>query len=140
MWINELDHLKVIVGRKDGNLHEAFVLAYDILHEINGYVPFERDDDQFGYLTLSPSIIGTGMKASVRLKLPFLGDEPVFREEICSQHNLACEDAITNNARIDNFFQLSNKRTYGLTETEILQEVYRGVREIISIETRYKEP
>ena len=141
VWINELDHVKVIVGRKDGNLHEAFRLAYDILHQINAHISFERDDDRFGYLTLSPSIIGTGLKASVRLQLPFLGDENLFRNEICSQHNLVCEDITTlnNNAEINNFFQLSNKRTYGLTEAEILQDVYRGVREIINIESHYKE-
>ena len=141
MWINESDHLKVVVGRKDGNLYEAFAAAYDILNEINGYITYERDDEQFGYVTISPSMVGTGLKASVRLRLPFLGQEEMFRDEICFQHNLTCEEAITNNNdEIDNFFQLSNKRTYGLTETEILQEVYRGVREIISIEQRYKEP
>ena len=141
VWINESDHIKVVVGRKDGNLYEAFVAAYDILNEINGYISFERDIDQFGYLTISPSTVGTGLKASVRMRLPFLGEENLFRDEICHQHNLICENAITNkNDQIEHFYELSNKRTFGLTETEILQDVYRGVREIISIETRYKEP
>ena len=140
MWINESDHLKIMVGRKDGNLYEAFLHAYAILSEINAHVAFQRDDGQFGYLTLSPAIIGTGLKASVRLKLPFLGEEPVFRDEICTQHNLDCKDAISNNVSVDNFFELSNKRTYALSEGNILQEVYRGVREIINIEKRYKEP
>ena len=141
MWVNEADHLKVVVGRKDVNLYEAFVLAYDILNEINGYITYEKDDEQFGYLTISPSMVGTGLKASVRLSLPFLGEEEMFRNEMCLQHNLVCEDAITNNNQdqIESFFQLSNKRTFGLTETDILQEVYRGVREIINIEKRYKE-
>ena len=129
-----------MVGRKDGNLYDAFILAYDILNEINAHIAFQRDDDQFGYLTLSPAIIGTGLKVSVRLKLPFLGEEPIFRDEICAQHNLECKDAITNNSSVDNFFELSNKRTYALSEANILQEVYRGVREIINIERRYKEP
>ena len=125
-----------MVGRKDGNLYEAFVAAYDILNEINGYLGFERDGDHFGYLTISPSMVGTGLKASVRMRLPFLGEENLFRNEICSQHNLVCDNAITNNNdQIEHFYQLSNKRTFGLTETEILQEVYRGVQEIISIET-----
>ena len=139
MWINESDHLKIMVGRKDGNLYNAFTLAYDMVNEINAHVAFQRDDDQFGYLTLSPAMIGTGLKASVRLKLPFLGEEAIFRDEICAQHNLACKHAITNNADVDNFFELSNKRTYALSEANILQEVYRGVREIINIERRYKE-
>ena len=75
VWINESDHIKVVVGRKDGNLYEAFVAGYDILNEINGYISFERDNDQFGYLTISPSTVGTGLKASVRMRLPFLGEE-----------------------------------------------------------------
>ena len=130
-----------MVGRKDGNLHEAFIAAYDILNEINGYLGFERDADQFGHLTISPSMVGTGLKASVRMRLPFLGEETLFRNEICSQHNLVCDNAITNNNdQIEHFYQLSNKHTFGITETELLQEVYRGVREIISIETRYKQP
>ena len=142
VWVNESDHLKCVVGRKDGNLYEAFLVAYEILNEINGYLSYERDNEQFGYLTISPSMVGTGLKASVRLRLPFLGDEEIFRNEICSQHGLVCEDAITNNhdPKLNNFFQLSNKCTYGQTETEILQGVYRGVREVISIESRYKQP
>ena len=81
------------------------------------------------------------MKASFRMRLPFLGEENLFRDEIFHQHNLAFEDAITNkNDNIEHFYEISNKRTFGLTETEILQDVYRGVREIINIETRYKEP
>ena len=140
-WVNESDHLKIVVGRKDGNLYQAFVLAYNILNEINGHIKFERDDDQFGNLSVSPSMVGTGLKASVRLKLPFLGQEPLFRDQICSQHGLACEEAITNSDdQMDNFFELSNKHTYGLTEIEILQEVYKGSREIINIEKRYKDP
>ena len=86
-----------MVGRKDGNLYEAFVTAYDMLNEINGYIGFEHDKDQFGYLTVSPSMVGTGLKASVRMRLPFLGEEHIFRDEISHQHNLICEKAITNN-------------------------------------------
>ena len=86
-------------------------------------------------------MVGTGLKASVRMRLPFLGEENLFRDEICHQHNLTFEDAITNkNDDIEHFYEVSNKRTFGITETELLQDVYRGVREIISIETRYKEP
>ena len=86
-------------------------------------------------------MVGTGLKASVRMRLPFLGEENLFRDEICHQHNLTFEEAITNNNDdIEHFYEVSNKRTFGITETELLQDVYRGVREIISIETRYKEP
>ena len=50
-------------------------------------------------------MVGTGLKASVRMRLPFLGEENLFRDEICHQHNLAFEDAITNkNDDIEHFY------------------------------------
>jgi len=138
IWVNEADHLKVIVGRKDSNLRAAFESAHQVLSQIDKVVAMSRDDETFGFLTASPGMVGTGLKASARMQLPFLGSEPVFREEICSQHNLICERL--PHPQINCFFEVSNKRKFGLTEVQILRELYRGLREIIDIESRYRQP
>jgi len=133
-----------VVGHKDGNLYQAFTTAYAIANEMASQpnITFQRDDEQFGYLTLSPAMIGTGLKVAVRLRLPFLSEEPLFRNDLCSQHSLVCTEVATNNddVQMGSFFELSNKGKYGISETTILQEVYRGVRAVIDIECRYHQP
>ena len=137
IWINEADHLKIVVGRKDADLAAAFRHIHQVAAQIQKFVSVSLDS-QFGYLTSSPGLVGTGLKASVRMHLPFLGSEPIFREEICNQHNLICEKI--PHEKIDDFYEVSNKRKFGITEAHVIRELYRGIQEVIDLESRYKQP
>ena len=92
-----------------------------------------------GYITMSPALIGSGLKIYVYIKLPYLGLEEAFRQEILDQHGLECvsskQQFTLSNSKI---FVLANKRTFGLTESEILSNINRGLREMIAIENKYK--
>ena len=73
------------------------------------------------------------------MKLPYLGLEESFRQEILDQHGLECVNSkqlfTLSKSKI---FVLANKRTFGLTESEILSNMNRGLREMITIENKYQ--
>ena len=84
---------------------------------------------------MSPALIGSGLKIYVYMKLPYLGLEDTFRQEILDQHGLECVNSKQPKSKI---FVLANKRTFGLTESEILSNMNKGLREMITIENKFK--
>ena len=99
-------------------------------------------DADFGHLTTSPGLVGTGLQICARMKLPFLGSEPMFRQELCQQHDLLCHQLPVRGqiTKSTYHFEVSNKHKFGLSESDIYHEFVRGVQEIIDIESRYKQP
>ena len=87
---------------------------------------------------MSPALIGSGLKIFVYVKLPYLGQEESFRQDILDQYGLDCVKA--KHTLSDNrIFVLSNRRTFGLTESEILSSVHRCLKEMIAIEQKFKD-
>ena len=43
IWINEVDHLKVVVGRKDSDLLTTFNTAHQVLQQIEAVVDVTKD-------------------------------------------------------------------------------------------------
>jgi protein-arginine kinase len=83
------------------------------------------------------------MKAQALVRLPYLSKEPQFLGDICSQRYLSFEPvyattpsgkAIKSEAK----FLVQNIRTFGLTELDIVMDLYSGVKEIVDIENRFK--
>lgn len=139
VWINESEHFKLGVVQKDGNLKSVFQRLMLNVENFWNYFKWVQDEDNLGYITMSPALIGSGLKIYVYIKLPYLGLEEAFRLEILDQHGLECvsskQQFTLSNSKI---FVLANKRTFGLTESEILSNINRGLREMIAIENKYK--
>ena len=92
-----------------------------------------------GFVTMSPALIGSGLKIYVYMKLPYLGLEDTFRQEILDQHGLECVNSKQQfTLSKSKIFVLANKRTFGLTESEILSNMNRGLREMIAIENKFE--
>ena len=64
------------------------------------------------------------------------GLEEEFRKEIMDHHGLECVKADLTLAD-HKMFVVSNRKTFGLTESEILSSVHRGVKEMINLENRF---
>ena len=69
--LNEEDHIRFQVMYAAFSLDEAYRTANEIDNCLSDKLNFAFDD-RIGYLTQDPTIIGTGMKASVVLHLPGL--------------------------------------------------------------------
>ena len=139
IWINESEHIRLGIVQKDGNIKTAFQKLALNADNILPYFKIQKDPDWLGYPTMSPSMIGSGLKIYVYVKLPYLAHEDIFRQELLDQHGLECVKAKHFTLSDTKIFVLSNKRTFGLTECEILSNVYLGLREMINIEKKFKD-
>ncbi|MBN1517825.1 ATP--guanido phosphotransferase [Candidatus Sumerlaeota bacterium] len=121
--LNEEDHLRMFC------IQPGFQL-FPILSQINPLddafaerLPFAWDA-QLGYLTSCPSNTGTGIRASVMLHLPALNITDSLKPMLSqiSQRGMAVRGCYGENTEhFGDIYQISNERTLGQQEDEIIQ-------------------
>jgi len=141
IMVNEEDHLRIYSIMSGLNLLEA----YEYVDDIDNFVSKELDiayDKEFGYLTACPTNLGTGMRASVLIHLPAL----VLTKEIdkalrsFSQMGYLIRGLYGEGTQVQgNIFQITNQRTLGVSEEEIIQNLSKMVRELINYELNARE-
>ena len=98
--------------------------------------------DRLGFLTACPTNVGTGIRVSVMMHLPGLvwtkQIEKVF--EAVRRMGLAVRGLYGEGTQASgDFFQLSNQRTLGLEEEEIIQGLRSVVPRIVEYERRARQ-
>ena len=71
VWINEEDHIRIISIQKGSNLKQVYSRLVKGIKKLEKTLKFVYHE-KFGYLTFCPTNIGTGLRASVHVKLPKL--------------------------------------------------------------------
>lgn len=134
VWINEEDHLRFISmspGSDVGPVYQRLIFGVEKIAENISFARHSR----LGSLTFCPSNLGTGIRASVLIKLPKLSADYGKIEEICERFNLQIRGTYGENTDIvDGLYDLSNKRMLGLTEFEAIKTMYDGISELIKLE------
>lgn len=133
---NEEDHLRIQVIRAGFSVRAAFEAASEADRRLERRLPYAWHD-KFGYLTACPTNCGTGMRVSVMMHLPAL----VLMKQIEKVFQAATKVGLVvrgfygegTNASGD-FFQISNQRTLGMTEEQLLAVVERITPKIIEYE------
>lgn len=141
IMVNEEDHFRLQCFLPGLQLEKAWetVSCYDdYLEEQVDYAFCE----ELGYLTASPTNVGTGLRASVMLHLPAL----VLTGQINRIHSAIGQvglvvDGIFGEGTdmIGRLFQISNQVTLGQTEEEIWQNLYGVTNQIINQERAARE-
>ncbi len=133
VWVNEEDHLRIISMQKGGNLAEVYKRLVNAIKTLEKKLTFARHD-KLGFLTFCPTNVGTTLRASVHVKVPKLSAQANFKE-ICEKFNLQPRGVDgEHTASVGGVYDISNKRRLGLTEIEAVQEMRRGIEEIIRLE------
>lgn len=115
--INDDDHLKVQVFSSGFELENTLNFAIELdkkIEEVLGYATSKK----YGYLTSMPTNCGTGLKASVMVSLPALEKTRNIDKVFYNLSNFGINILELNNA-----FEISNKRTLGITEGDIIQNI-----------------
>ena len=134
--IGEEDHLKIQVFNSGLELESTLNLAIEIdkkLEEIFGYAVNKK----YGYLTACPNNLGTGLKASVKVHLPALAKTKNKQKVLQAINNFGINikgvyDDEGHNA--GDIYEICNKRTLGITENEIIQNIKAIVESVIKQE------
>ena len=115
--INDDDHLKVQVFSSGFELENTLNFAIELdkkIEEVLGYATSKK----YGYLTSMPTNCGTGLKSSVMVSLPALEKTRNIDKVFYNLSNFGINILELNNA-----FEISNKRTLGITEGDIIQNI-----------------
>ena len=141
LMVNEEDHLRFQVLASGLDFPEAFTAAAALDEKLESQLQYAFSSE-FGFLTACPTNLGTGMRASVLVHLPALvitrEIEKVLRGAIhigLAVRGLYGEGTETKG----NFFQISNQKTVGQTEWEIIETISDISRQVILYERKARE-
>ncbi len=141
IMINEEDHLRIQSITNGMSMDEAFIAANkvdDILSEKLNYAFHER----YGYLTSCPTNLGTGIRASYMLFLPALAltnsITGIARE--LSKFGITLRGTYGEGTKtIGYLYQISNQKTLGRNEEEIIAGLNEIVEQVVTQERNQRE-
>lgn len=139
VMINEEDHIREQCVLGGFNLQEAYerVDALDDILLENFSISY---DDKFGFLTASPTNLGTGMRASVMLFLPALTMMGKIDSLSISANKLGLivRGKYGENSCGEGYmYQISNEQCLGFTEEQIIQNVINVTIKICEMEEEF---
>ena len=141
IMINEEDHIRIQAVSSGMSMKKALERAEkidDIISEKFEYA----FDDKFGYLTSSPANVGTGLRASYLLFLPALtmaGKIQKLSDEIEKYGAVIRGVYGEGKDHLGNIYQISNKKTLGSKESEIVESLTHIVKQAVEQEKKRRE-
>lgn len=134
VWVNEEDQLRIISMQNGSDIGEVFERLSRAAGAIEKVAKFARDD-HLGYITSCPTNLGTGLRASVHIKLPKLAKKKTELNAIAEKYYVDIRGIHGEHTETDDgVFDISNKRRLGRSEAELVQDMYNGVAAMISKE------
>lgn len=134
VWVNEEDQLRIISMQPGSDIRQVFERLSRAVTEIEKVSKFAHDD-HLGYITSCPTNLGTGMRASVHIKLPKLSKKKDEFEKIAEKYHVQIRGAHGEHTETDDgVFDISNLRRLGRSEVELVQDMYNGVKAMIKRE------
>lgn len=136
IMINEEDHLRIQVFSSGLDIENTLNLAIELDEKIGKFLEYATSK-KYGYLTSCPSNCGTGLRASVMLHLPALKKTGSIDKVLHAVSNFEINIRGVygeNSKSIGDMYQISNKKTLGITEQEIAQNLKIVVEKIVKQE------
>ncbi|MBQ9730160.1 MAG: ATP--guanido phosphotransferase [Clostridia bacterium] len=125
VMVNEEDHLREQYILKGFDLYKA----YERINELDDFLGSKMNfayDERLGYLTACPSNLGTGMRASVMMFLPGLSKYKKIDKMMqkLKERGMTVRGVFGEGTAAEGYlYQVSNERTLGVAEMDILSEV-----------------
>ena len=86
VWVNEEDQLRIISMELGSDIQSVFQRLCNAVNAIDEKLGFQHTQ-QHGYLSSCPTNLGTGMRASVHVKIPHASEHPDFKK-ICNEFHI----------------------------------------------------
>ncbi len=136
IMVNEEDHIRIQVLRSGMDLEGAYQLCNKIDDILSETLDFAFDDT-LGYLTVSPTNLGTGLRASVLLHLPALERIQIIPQlmKTVSRMGLVIRGSYGEETGvIGSAYQIANQVTLGLSEQMEISNLQNIVRQVMESE------
>jgi len=133
VWVNEEDHMRFIAVEKGGDIKNVFTRLFKGLSLLENRLDFLYDQ-QLGYISSCPSNLGTGMRASVHIILPFLSKNIKKLLEITDKYQMQIRGENGEHSTYSEVFDISNRVRLGTTEVESIMLLNSCLIELINYE------
>jgi Arginine kinase len=140
IMINEEDHLRIQGMARGLDFVQAFQMANqvdDVLEENHTWA-FRSE---WGYLTVCPTNVGSGMRASAMLHLPALAIKKQINQLVgaIQPHGMVLRGLDGEGSEANgHIYQLSNQVTLGYSEAVILEKLNQVTKQIIELERKMR--
>ena len=138
IWCNYEDHLAIISNAKGGDVQGVFATLSKTAWALETALQAQGHcfvwDSCYGYLNSSPGKIGTGLRASVYVKLVRLGRHPEFENIIRSLRLEARAEYSQKDKRYTGIFDIANSQSLGKSEVDLINIMIHGVDKLIMLE------
>lgn len=141
IMVNEEDHLREQYIYKGFDLYKAYERISGIDDALAANYDFAFDE-KLGYITACPSNLGTGMRASVMMYLPGIATSGELKKFLPVIHagGLTVRGSFGEGTSSEGYlYQVSNQRTLGMSEREILDNMIRTTMTLCDLEIRARE-
>ena len=139
--VNEEDHFRIQSFTSGFNVDEAYENILEADRLIGNNLEYATSEE-YGYITACPTGIGTGMRVSVMLHLPGLEKigliNKIFNE--ISNLGISIRGIYGENTKGEgSIYQISNQKTLGVTEEQIIEQVKQVTHYIVKQERKARE-
>lgn len=139
IWFGEEDQLRIMCMKKGTRLDEVFTTLKDLLDTVESIdgIKFAKSQ-RYGYVTSCPSNLGTGMRASVHIKVPNLTADGTDKKakEICGPLGLSVRGTGGEHTPIgaDGTIDVSPRARLFIKERDIVAKLYQGIEDLMKAE------
>ena len=141
VMVNEEDHLREQYILSGFDLYKAYERVCGLDEGLGARLDFAYDS-KLGFLTACPSNVGTGMRASVMMFLPALERSNALQEIVphMKAGGLTVRGMFGEGTASEGYvYQVSNERTLGLSEEELLADMVRITMKLCDLELTERE-
>jgi creatine kinase len=143
IWFGEEDQLRIMCMKKGTVLNEVFDRLrgmLDLVESIDG-IKFAHSK-KYGYVTSCPTNLGTGMRASVHIKIPNLTADGTDKKAkaVCKPLGLSVRGTGGEHTPIgaDGTVDISPSARLFIKEAEIITALYQGIELLMEQENKGK--
>jgi len=146
-WVNEEDHCRIISMELGGDISSVFKRFCELSDAIKASAEANGTklmwNETLGFLGTCPSNLGTGLRASVMVKLPAFNklmegenhEDKELLENVCRAFDLQPRGSSgEHSAAVGAKFDVSNKQRIGFSEVQLVQKMIDGVTKVIELE------
>merc|ERR1712176_1610070 len=139
VWVNEEDHLRIISMEKGYNIRAVFDRFANLVKAVEGAC-FQvgrklEVSPMYGNILSCPSNCGTGLRASMMIKIPLTSKQPHFKQWLADRKLQARgSGGFASKAQDDGIRDVSNVDRMGKDEVTLVNEMIQGVADLIKWE------
>merc|ERR1711881_1448 len=113
---------------------ERFVLAANTVQDVVKKEGYDfMHSDHLGYILVCPSNLGTGLRASMMMKLPLLSKRPEFKL-ICTGMKLQARGGAGVDSAGGDIWDMSNSDRLGVSEIDLVNIMIEGCAKLVKME------